>query len=83
MKTIPWYKSGIVRQSVVQLVLALLAGMGVTLNAVDMDSIVGLVMAGASALTAIRTVLTRMHKPTPPITETAVDATVEFNRSAP
>lgn len=80
MKTLPWFKSIIVRQGVVQAVMALLLIMGVSLDSVDVDSIVGLVLGGVSAASAVRTVVARLKKPTPPITDAAVNATLEFNR---
>lgn len=80
MKTIPWYRSAILRQQIVQIVNALLLGMGVTLSTVDVDSIVGLVMSGVSVLTAVWTVITRVKKPTPPVSEEQADKFVEFNR---
>lgn len=80
MKTIPWYRSAIIRQQIVQAVTAVLLMLGVSLEQVDVDSIVGLVLSGMSVLTAVWTVITRFRKPTPPLTDEAAEKFVEFNR---
>lgn len=80
MRTIPWYKSAIVRQQIVQAITALLVVMGVSLDAVDIDSIVGLVLGGMSVATAVWTVITRLRKPTPPITDEALERTIDFHK---
>lgn len=68
---IPWYRSAIARQQIVQVVTALLLLFGVQSEAIDVDRTVGVVLAVISGGTAVWTLLTRLYKPTPPITEEA------------
>jgi hypothetical protein len=78
MKTtfsLEWFQSAIIRQQIVAFLVALLTLIGVTTD-VDIDATVGAIMAGVAALIPLYTIATRLFKPTPPITETAVAATV-------
>lgn len=78
MNTIPWYQSAIIRQQIVQMISAGLLLLGISTEAFDVDQTVTMVFGGVTALVAIWTLITRLRKPTPPITETAVERTVEL-----
>lgn len=71
MNTIPWYQSAILRQQIVQLLTAALLLFGVSSDAIDVDQTTGLIFGGVAGLTAVWTFLTRLYKPTPPITAEA------------
>lgn len=71
---LPWYESAIVRHQVVQIVTALVALLGVNLGEVDVDATVVSIFSGIAAVVAVVTLLTRLFKPAPPITDTAAQA---------
>lgn len=70
MENLPWYKSAIIRQQVVQLIVAGLALVGVTTD-LDWSATVEALFGGVAAVVAIWTIVTRLFKPAPAITETA------------
>lgn len=71
MNQIPWYQSAIIRQQVVMLVVGLLGLLNIATD-IDIDATVTAVFAGIAALVPMWTIITRLFKPTPPITTTAV-----------
>lgn len=71
METLPWYKSAIIRQQIVQLLIAATAFFGITSNDIDWDATVGSIFAGVAAITAVWTIFTRIFKPAPNLTSTA------------
>lgn len=71
METIPWYKSAIIRQQIVQLLIAGSAFFGITNDQIDWDQTVGAIFAGVGALVAIWTIITRFTKPAPNLTAQA------------
>lgn len=75
--TLPWYRSAILRQQIVQIITAVLLLFGVASETIDVDQTIGLVLGGIAGLTALWTFITRLVKPTPPITQAAVVATQE------
>jgi len=68
--TLPWYKSAIIRQQIVQLIIAGLALVGVTTD-VDWSTTVEALFGGVAAGVAVWTVVTRLFKPAPNLTQTA------------
>lgn len=70
--TLPWYKSAIIRQQIVQLIVAGLALVGITTD-VDWNTTVEAVFAGIAAVVAVWTVFTRLFKPAPNITAAAAE----------
>lgn len=74
MNTIPWYQSAVLRQQIVQLLIAALALFGVASDDINLDAMVGGLLAGGAGLTALWTIITRVYKPHPPITESAAQA---------
>jgi len=74
LNTIPWYQSAVLRQQIVQLIVAALALFGVASDDVNLDDMVGGLLAGVAGLTALWTIATRLYKPHPPITESAAAA---------
>jgi hypothetical protein len=75
MNKIPWYDSAILRQQIAQLLIQLAALFGIATGTLDIEGTVGAIFAGASALVALWTFITRLRKPTPPITDEAVERT--------
>lgn len=73
METIPWYKSAILRQQVVQLLVAGTALVGVNTETIDLDATVASIFAGIAAVVAIWTFVTRLFKPAPNMTTTAAN----------
>jgi hypothetical protein len=71
VETIPWYKSAIIRQQIVQLLIAGSAFFGITNDQIDWDQTVGAIFAGVGALVAIWTIVTRFTKPSPNLTAQA------------
>jgi len=69
---IEWYNSGIIRQQIVMVIVGVLGLFGVTTD-IDVDATVATVFAAIAVLVPIYTIVTRLFKPTPPITETAVN----------
>lgn len=72
--TIPWYQSAIVRQQIVMVIVGVL-GLFNIVTELDIDATVAAVMAGIAAIVPVVTILTRLFKPTPPITESAAAKT--------
>jgi hypothetical protein len=70
-ETLPWYKSAIIRQQIVQLIVAVMALVGVTTD-IDWNATVEAIFAGIAAVVAVWTVITRLFKPAPNLTATAV-----------
>lgn len=68
---LPWYQSAIVRQQIVQAVTALTALLGVNLGDFDVDATLVNIFAGIAGAVAVWTLLTRLFKPAPPITDAA------------
>lgn len=68
--TLPWYRSAIIRQQIVQLIVAGLALFGIATD-IDWSATVEAVFAGIAAVVAIWTVFTRLFKPAPNITAAA------------
>jgi hypothetical protein len=71
METLPWWQSAIVRQQIVQIVVAAAALLGFNLGDFDVDATVVSIFAGITGVIGVWTLITRLVKPTPPITETA------------
>lgn len=72
METLPWYKSAIIRQQIVQLLIAGTAFFGITSTDIDWDATVGSIFAGIAAATAVWTIITRIFKPAPNMSNTAI-----------
>src|SRR5687767_10359580 len=70
--TIPWYQSAIIRQQIAQVVVALTALFGVNLGGLDVDATLVSVFAGIAAVIAVWTTVTRIFKPAPNLSATAV-----------
>jgi hypothetical protein len=71
MENLPWYKSAILRQQIVQLIVAGTAIVGVNTETIDLDATVASIFAGIAALIAVWTFITRLVKPAPNLTATA------------
>lgn len=69
--TIPWYKSAILRQQIVQAAVALTALIGVNTETIDLDATVASIFAGIAGVIALWTFITRLVKPAPNLTATA------------
>lgn len=67
---LPWYKSQIIQQQLVALIVAVLGLLGVTTD-VDWNVTVTAIFAGIAALVPIWTIVTRLFKPAPNLTATA------------
>jgi hypothetical protein len=78
METLPWYKSAIVRQQIVQLVAALVALVGINTGGIDLDATVASIFGGIAAVIAVWTLLTRIFKPAPNLSQTAAAKEVEL-----
>lgn len=76
--TIPWYQSAIVRQQIAQLVLALTAIFGVNLGGLDVDATLVAIFGGIGGVIAVWTIITRIFKPAPNLSQTAVDKEIEL-----
>lgn len=76
--TIPWYQSAIVRQQIAQAVIALTALFGVNLGGLDVDATLVSIFSGIAALIAVYTIITRILKPAPNLSATAVRKEVEL-----
>lgn len=71
MNTMPIAKAAILRQQVANLLIAIFALLGVT-DQIDVGQTVEAISVGATALIALLTIVTRLFKPAPNLTETAV-----------
>lgn len=79
MEKIPWYQSAIVRQQIVQFSAALIGLLGWSQFAdFNIDQTVGLILGGIGAVTAVWTVVTRVLKPAPNLSQTAANKEVEL-----
>lgn len=74
METIPWYKSSILRQQIVQFSIAALTLFGVASDDINIDDTLGAIFGGVAGLTALWTFITRLYKAHRPIT---VDAAIK------
>lgn len=75
---LPWYQSAIVRQQIVQIVVALTALFGVNLGELDVDATLVSIFSGVAAVVAVWTMLTRIFKPAPNLSATAAAKEVEL-----
>lgn len=73
MEAIPWYKSAIIRQQLVQIVLVVAGLFGAKTTAEELDPLFGVVFAGFGGLVAIWTIWTRLRKPAPNMTQAAAN----------
>lgn len=82
---LPWYQSAIVRQQIVQIVVAATALFGVNLGDFDVDATLVSIFAGIAGVVGLATLLTRLFKPAPNLTETAAAKEVELvaNKAIP
>jgi hypothetical protein len=76
--TIPWYQSGIIRQQILAFCLSAFAmlktvGWIAPDTVIDFEGTITAVLAFVSVCIPLYTIVTRALKPTPPITETAVN----------
>ena len=67
---IPWYQSAIIRQQIVQLIVACLALAGIATD-IDWGGTIDALFGGIAAAVAIWTIITRLFKPAPNITTQA------------
>jgi len=74
---LPWYQSAIVRQQIVQIVVAATALFGVNLGDFDVDATLVSIFAGIAGVVGVWTLLTRLFKPAPPMTDTAAAAAID------
>lgn len=65
---LPWYKSAILRQQIVQLIVSASALSGIALPGIDWDATVSAIFAGIAAAIAVWTIVTRLFNPAPNIT---------------
>lgn len=79
METIPWYKSAIIRQQIVALIAAVIGLLNIQTD-IDIDATITAIFGGIAAIIPIYTIITRMIKPNPPITETAAQKEEEFQK---
>lgn len=80
MENLPWYKSAIIRQQIVQLLIAGTAFFGITSTDIDWDATVGSIFAGIAAATAVWTIITRIFKPAPNMSNTAATKEADLIR---
>lgn len=71
MNTIPWYQSSILRQQIVQMIVAVLTLFGVATGDFDLNATTGAIFGGVAGVTALWTFITRLYKAHRPITEDA------------
>jgi hypothetical protein len=76
----PWYQSAIMRQQIVQTIVALGALVGFNFGDLDVDATVASIFAGVAAVIAVWTMITRYRKPAPNLSETAARKEVELVR---
>lgn len=73
MESIPWYQSAILRQQIVQVLVALTALIGINTEAIDLDKTITSIFAGIAGVVAIWTFITRLVKPSPNLTAAAAN----------
>jgi len=73
----PWWKSSIIQQQVVMVIVAIAGIAGVTLD-VDVNQAVAVIFSLVPLALSIWTILTRLFKATPPITERAAAKEAEL-----
>lgn len=78
METLPWYKSAIVRQQIVQLLVAVVALFGFNTEGIDLDATTASIFAGIAAVVSVWTLVTRIFKPAPNLSQTAADKEIEL-----
>jgi len=77
-ETAPWYTSAIVRQSLVQILTPLLAYLGIKAGIIDVEQLVAYILGAIAMLTGAVTLLTRIFKPAPNLSATAVNKEIEL-----
>ncbi len=83
MDSIKWYQSAIVRQQVVMFLLGIVGLFKLSIpSEIDVEAVVTAIFAFIAAIVPVVTVLSRLFKPTPPITETAMLKTAEREAAA-
>lgn len=70
MEKIPWYQSAIVRQQIVMILVGLVGVFKISTD-VDIDATVTAVLAGIAAVVPVFTLVARLIKANPPLTDTA------------
>lgn len=70
MEKIPWYQSAIVRQQIVMILVGLFGVLGISTD-IDIAATVTAVFAGISVLVPVWTLITRLTKANPPLTDVA------------
>lgn len=70
--TMPWYKSAIIRQQIVQLILVVLGLFGIVTD-VDWSVTVEAIFTGIAGVVAVWTIITRLFKPAPNMTSVAAE----------
>lgn len=70
MEKIPWYQSAIVRQQVVMILVGLAGVLKLTTD-IDIDATVTALFAAVAAVVPVWTLITRLTKPHPPLTDGA------------
>lgn len=71
--TLPWYRAAIIRQQVVQMLVAGCALLGIQSEGINWDETVASIFAGVSGAIAVWTFITRLVKPAPNLTQLAAD----------
>lgn len=79
--TLPWYKAAILRQQIVQLLIAACTLFGVNTDGINWDETVASIFAGYAGVVAVWTILTRLFKPAPNVTQLAADRERELVRA--
>lgn len=77
METLPWYKSAIVRQQIAAFLIAALGLFKITTD-IDIDATLTTVFACVAALIPVWTIITRIFKPAPNLTQKAVQKEIEL-----
>jgi hypothetical protein len=77
-KTLPFWRSAILRQQLVQIAIAVTTLIGIKSDAINWDDTIGAVFAGIGGAVAIWTFITRLIKPAPNLTLMAVDKETEL-----
>lgn len=82
MNTIPWYKSSILQQQIVQMIVAALTLFGVATDDIDLNATAGAIFGGVTAVTALWTFITRIVKAHRPITQKAAEKQAQVARQS-